>query len=292
MLDKILENVLNEIENSPDSKLTAQNLAKTANMSAVHLQRLFRLVFGRSLASYIRSRRLAASLECLLRTDYRIIDIAEEYGFNYEQSFIRAFKREFGLTPGQLRLGGHFTKVMPPLQLSALNKTDGGLFFGPEFVMVPQFHLVGKRHTINRSESLEKAPEAAKDFWFNYQAAINDKINEYVYIGLTRRSDGADFSYYMPSVQVSKVKKLPAWLDSDTFPASLCARFQYIGQNHYLDFNRTVARDMYKAIKAYANSVDAKYRLLNDQIYFERIDMADYDGIFSKIEWFTPVVER
>jgi AraC family transcriptional regulator len=50
----------------------------------------------------------------LLYTDKNILDIALDYGFDYEQSYIRAFKREFGITPGGLRKNGQMVKITPP----------------------------------------------------------------------------------------------------------------------------------------------------------------------------------
>ena len=102
----LLENVLNKVENDLKRDLSAETLSETFNLSSVHLQRLFRFSFDLTIADYVRSRRLTESTEDLLKSDLNIIDIALEYGFQYEQSYIRAFKREFGLTPGQFRKTG------------------------------------------------------------------------------------------------------------------------------------------------------------------------------------------
>jgi AraC family transcriptional regulator len=143
---ELLQTVLLEIERDIKGKMDAKSLAKVVHLSASHLQRLFRLAFERPLANYVRSRKLAASVEALLKTGHRVIDIAEEYGFDYEQSYIRAFKREYGITPGEVRSGLHIIKVTPPLSLDAKSNIGGHLLFGPEIVMVPQFSLVGREH--------------------------------------------------------------------------------------------------------------------------------------------------
>jgi len=78
-------------------------LAKKYSLSYRHLQRIFKSAFKQTLADYIRSRRLAASLDDLLKTNLKLFDIALEYGFGYEQTYIRAFKREYGITPSHLR---------------------------------------------------------------------------------------------------------------------------------------------------------------------------------------------
>jgi len=99
----LLDNVLSEIENGICGEICVNDLARKFTLSEGHLRRLFRYTYNRTIASYIRSRKLKASLEDLLQTDINVIDIAVKYGFDYEQSYIRAFKREFGNTPGYMR---------------------------------------------------------------------------------------------------------------------------------------------------------------------------------------------
>jgi len=99
----LLKNVLTDIEENVKGGINIDVIAKKHTLSEGHLQRLFRLACDQSLGFYIRSYKLAASINDLLNTDSNILDIALGYGFNYEQSYIRAFKREFGITPGKLR---------------------------------------------------------------------------------------------------------------------------------------------------------------------------------------------
>jgi len=40
------------------------------------------------------------------------------------------------------------------------------------------------------------------------------------------------------------------------------------------------------------NDENAKYSLLRDKIYFERVDTKQYDGKYCQMEWFTPVMEK
>jgi len=111
----LLENVLIDIEEGIREGINSDILAEEYSLSEGHLRKLFRLAFKRSLGRYIRSRRLAASLDDLLKMDSNILDIALDYGFCYEQSYIGAFKREFGITPGNLRKSAQIVKATPPL---------------------------------------------------------------------------------------------------------------------------------------------------------------------------------
>jgi|GEM_PF-2559950 len=101
--DKLLENVLNEIEAKLKADIDTEYLAKRFTVSSTHLRLLFKSAFGQSIGSYIRSRKMTVSIEDLLGTNLNILDIAYDYGLGYEQSYIRAFKREYGLTPGEIR---------------------------------------------------------------------------------------------------------------------------------------------------------------------------------------------
>ena len=134
----LLENVLIDIEDGIGKCIDSGILAKRYALSERHLRRVFTFAFKQSLAGYIRSRKLAASLDDLLKTDSNILDIALKYGFCFEQPYINAFKREFGMTPGSFRKSGRIVKVKPPLHLFNENKlSDDGLLFSPDIVMVP-----------------------------------------------------------------------------------------------------------------------------------------------------------
>jgi AraC family transcriptional regulator len=291
--DELLENILIDIEKNIKNGINTDNLSQKYALSEGHLRRLFAFAFKQSIAGYIRSRRLAASLDDLLGTDSKILHIALDYGFEYEQSYIRAFRREFGQTPGGLRKLRQIVKIKPPIHLLDENRLGNTLFFGPDIVMVPEFHVIGKRRRIPDSYSITFAPEAAKYFWYNERNHIKNSVNHNVYIGLTRNINKEEMhSEYMPSLQVKHLKNIPKGYDADTFGTSHCARFRYIGQHHYHDINRAMAVAMYDAIQKFTNDKESKYVLSTDKVYFEKIDTRLYDGTYCQMEWFTPVTEK
>jgi AraC family transcriptional regulator len=109
------ENLLIDIEKGIRDGINSNILAQKYSISESHLRRLFKITFKQPLSGYIRSCRLAESLNDLFKTDAKLIYIALEYGFEYEQTYIRAFKCEFGITPGELRKERHFVKARRPL---------------------------------------------------------------------------------------------------------------------------------------------------------------------------------
>jgi len=113
----LLEDVLSSIENRLREGINVGLIAGEFDISLRHLQRLFKIVFNKPLGLYIRSRKLAASIDDLLNTDLNVLDIALDYGFEYEQSYIRSFRREYGITPGSLRKTKKTLEVTPPLNI-------------------------------------------------------------------------------------------------------------------------------------------------------------------------------
>jgi len=109
--NELLKNVLIDIEKGVRNGINSDTIAKKHALSESHLHKLFRSTFNQSLGFYIRTYKLAESIDDLLNTKQKILDIALGYGFEYEQSYIRAFKREFGITPGKLRRSVYIDKA-------------------------------------------------------------------------------------------------------------------------------------------------------------------------------------
>ena len=116
-LYNLYEGILRDIENGLKSNIRTEDLADKYSLSNTHLRRLFKYEFGQSIGSYIRSRKLASSIEELKTTDKNILDIALDYGFEYEQSYIRSLKNELGVTPNKLRKACEKVKINPSLRL-------------------------------------------------------------------------------------------------------------------------------------------------------------------------------
>jgi AraC family transcriptional regulator len=290
----LLENILLDIEKGIRNNINASVLSRKYDFSEGHLRRLFSFAFKQSIASYIRSRRLAASLNGILETDANILEIAIEYGFEYEQSYIRAFKREFGITPGDLRKTGQIIKIKPPLHLFDENKLgDDSVIFRPDIVMVPQFYIIGKRHRIPLGNHYAMLPQLGKQFWENERSRIKGMLNPNVHIGLLRSINREEKHLeYTTSVQVENIKKVPHGLCGDTFKTSMCAKFRYIGQHHYYDINKNTAYMINNAIDKFFQNKHTKYILSSDNSCFFVIDTELYDGTTCQMEWYIPVSEK
>jgi AraC family transcriptional regulator len=289
----LLENILLDIEKGLKKNITAFTLSKRYNLSEIHLRRLFSFAFNRPIAGYIRSRTLSESLNDLLHTDKNIIDIALEYGFSFENSYSRSFKREFGLSPDNLRKSRQIVKIQPPLHLLVDNNLDDNVLFGPEFVVVPKFHLIGKPHQLPFETAQKSIYNIGAHFWLNERRHVKKIINPDVYIGLNYNiNNEKKYSEYLPSVQVQNLSDVPSGFSGTTFDTSMCARFRFIGQHQNKEINVETANKMYDTIRKYVNDEKFKYNLYIDKVYFERIDWNKYNGNFFQVECFTPVTEK
>lgn len=101
--EKAIQRSLSFIEQNLTNELHLNLLAKHAGYSIFHFQRIFRKIIGKSIAEYIRERRMTQSARELITTDQRVIDIAMTYRFNSQESFTRAFKKVYDMTPGDYR---------------------------------------------------------------------------------------------------------------------------------------------------------------------------------------------
>jgi AraC family transcriptional regulator len=162
--------------------------------------------------------------------------------------------------------------------------------FEAEILMIPQFHVIGRKHQIPYSDSIDMASKAAKLFWANDCIKIANPVKQNVYVRLTRTAGiNADYTWYLLSIQVKTLKKIPEELEDFTFPSKLCAMFCYIGQHHYFDINRNKAKNMYSAIEKFFDCEYGRELSRVSDMYFERINTETYDSGYCQMEWFIPI---
>ena len=98
-----IQKTLDRIEAHIGEDIPVEELAETAALSLFYYQRLFTRLVKRPVREYIKLRRLARSCAALRDKENRILDVALEYGFGSHETFTRAFKDTYGITPAQYR---------------------------------------------------------------------------------------------------------------------------------------------------------------------------------------------
>ncbi|WP_087023057.1 AraC family transcriptional regulator [Thaumasiovibrio subtropicus] len=95
--------VIDYIYNNLDKKLDLYSLADVAFISPYHLHRIYRGVYGETLAQTIQRLRLHIAADKLGSTQLSIEQIAAASGYNSVTSFTRLFKKHYGLPPATYR---------------------------------------------------------------------------------------------------------------------------------------------------------------------------------------------
>jgi len=78
-------------------------IASYTGVSAIYLNRIFKLSTGKTLSEYLNDYRIAQSLPMLSDTSETILRISEAVGYNDVRSYIRFFKKFYGMTPSEYR---------------------------------------------------------------------------------------------------------------------------------------------------------------------------------------------
>ncbi|WP_313697593.1 MDR efflux pump AcrAB transcriptional activator RobA [Pantoea sp.] len=136
----IIRDLLVWLESHLDQPLSLDNVAQKAGYSKWHLQRMFKDVTGHAIGAYIRARRLSKAAVALRLTSRPILDIALQYRFDSQQTFTRAFKKQFAQTPAWYRRSSEWNSfgIRPPIRLDDETQPE------PAFVTLPETVLVGQ----------------------------------------------------------------------------------------------------------------------------------------------------
>jgi len=102
-----LARVVDHLESTLAFPPSIETLSALVGLHPHHFMRVFRSRYGETVGEYVRRRRLELADAALRAGDGRALsDIALDAGFCDQSHFTRAYRRQFGLTPGQRRRAG------------------------------------------------------------------------------------------------------------------------------------------------------------------------------------------
>ena len=152
---------INYIEEHLTEKLNTEEVAKIANCSVYHFQRMFACMTGVPLSEYIRRRRMSLAVADLKSNDVKIIDVALKYGYNSPTAFNRAFQSVHGIAPSLVKHDGISVKSYPPLSFQMVVKGVESFDFRIE--EKPAFRVVGT--SIMMDGDMEHMTDPMNQFW-------------------------------------------------------------------------------------------------------------------------------
>ena len=98
-----IQKTLDFIEENIGEETDIEQLAKESSLSVFYYQRLFSRLVKKPVREYIKLRRLAFACKSLADKQRRILDIALDCGFGSHETFTRAFKEAYKMTPEEYR---------------------------------------------------------------------------------------------------------------------------------------------------------------------------------------------
>ena len=104
--DRQIGRALNAIHSEPEKAWSVASLAKEVGMSRSGFSARFTQLVGDSALRYLTRWRMQLARTKLVETKATLSVLADSLGYQSEAAFCRAFKREFGVTPGSLRQTG------------------------------------------------------------------------------------------------------------------------------------------------------------------------------------------
>lgn len=235
---ELIIQIVDFIENNLQEDISVSGLSRKAGYSLYHFIRLFQGVTGYSPKDYIIRRRITEAAKTILNTQRKVSDIAFEFQYQDHETFSRAFKKIFGISPLELRNAGisgthcklmFFERINPengqPDNYSHKNK--------PELVELGSFLLVGLSIPVHSSPMVT-------DTWAKFMAESDSIPNRttpdwfYQFSFWPEKYEMEGF-FVMPSVEVSSLQEIPSLFVGKTIPAARYLRFIHYGLSNRVD---------------------------------------------------------
>lgn len=170
-VEEHMAQVFEELSSADMLSLSVGELATRFGCSRRHLSRLFHQYFGMSVAALRMEMRLLKAVSLLRDPDAKIINVAEECGFNHLGLFNICFKRRFGHSPGQWRksaepahnrlVGTVKTEGACPLQSAGLcpmtaARSSADIYPYPSATVNPPSRKAGSKRALAVDQNLDQ----------------------------------------------------------------------------------------------------------------------------------------
>ena len=213
-------------------EFTLATLADICNFSPWYAHRLFREHTGYAPAEYIRRMRLAKSALRLKAEHIKIIDVAFDLGFASVDGYTRAFRKEFGINPGE------YAKSPVPIKLFVAYgvkfkelRKEFSTMIEPQNVFIQVIHKPRRKVIIKRGIKADNyfdyCTEVGCDVWGTL-LSMDSLCGEPVCLWLPEQYKLPVSSTYVQGVEVAEDYNgvIPEGFDVLTLPESDYLMFQ------------------------------------------------------------------
>jgi AraC family transcriptional regulator len=218
----VVQKALWSIERNLNADLSLEAVARAAGVSRHHLVHAFGAATGVAPMTYVRRRRLSEAAKALGNGAHDILPVALDAKYESQEAFSRAFKDEFGVTPGEARKGKDL-KLTAPLAFSPEGRSAPP---PPRFVTEGPLILVGlvERHAL---ESVQAIPAQWGRFMERYGEI--DDIAEDIPVGVSFSPDDEGAFDYGCAVIVRRAGAALKGLKRIDLPKQTYAVFDHDG---------------------------------------------------------------
>ena len=217
-----LEKTINLIENNLDNQdLNISFLSKKVFVSPYHLQRIFCTLFGKTIGSYIRERRLTEA-GTDIKNGEKVADVAIKYGYESQESFTRAFKKFHGVNPGVAKKGVILSCV-PAINVNNLKK--GEVSMDIKIEKENAFSIIVITKQFNEETSFEKVPK----FWDEYYEKGYQKVVPPMLGICINNNESLEFEYGIGSLK-EYCNEIPEGFKQINIPEHLWGKFYTKGK--------------------------------------------------------------
>ena len=102
-MEEIINSIHKYLTEHLSERITIEELAKKYLMNPTTLKRVFKEVYGMSIAAHMKQHRMEEAAKLLKKSDMSIAQIAKNVGYESQSRFTTAFKDYYGMLPTEYR---------------------------------------------------------------------------------------------------------------------------------------------------------------------------------------------
>lgn len=287
-----IQRTLDYIEGNLHERITLEGLAELACFSPFHYHRVFQFLVGETVMEYVRKRRLTHAALRLLQSEDKVIDIAFDLGFQYHESFNRAFKKYYGRSPREYRSANVHPISLHQRACLNMNRYTGGMNMDMKLIKKPAFHIMGY-DLKTRNTNGENNREIPK-FWQHYiqnnlGAQIPNPLHQNQELGLCTGYNTTTGEFvYMIGMEVAEGTQAPEGLSYRSFPEMEYAVFTTPKASEE-NFTQSIQQTWVEIFSKWFP--DSGYEH-NGKVEFELYDERCYGKDNKQIDIYIPVVKK
>ena len=293
-----IQNAIDYIEDHLKEKISIEDLAKVSFFSVFHFHRIFHGVVGEPVMEYIRKRRISSAAQDILDSNKRITDIAYDYFFNSPDTFTRAFKRIYSMSPGEYRKNKVQIVLHEKKDLNIQQKISelkGGCIMEPKIVLKDDFMIIGMETFISREEYLNvlnndivdrEADKTAEKFFCSLKQNVPHQVNQNNEICYNYDCEGGYMN--MVCVEVSNLDNIPAGMVGKSVPRN---RYAVFSHKFNLTPDKITVKLLEDNITEYAFGTwfpNSSYEP-TDSYSFELYDISRVNDNITRVDFYIPV---